>query len=477
MSALVAASPELKRLWIRVLKRVHPDLAIDEQDRRRCERLTQEANDAYARRDEVALRAVLEPKGPPLRHAPPDGWEASAEAQSATTPRSSNHQPPLAPQQPPTVNGREAFVILLAACAVLCLLLYGIFDALSEKVGRNTSLSFLVLLTAAVLWSITTSSKLSYNQKARWVAAVASGMILVGICLLDSRPGADPLFPSARAATAQALAPAVWEHSVHSPPSQWYWDVIKTRVGQSWNPSAVVDTPASATADVTFTISRDGSPRDVRLHRPSGSPSLDSSCVLAVQQVRTFGPPEGGTKESLDVLYPCSYGELDSMNAHPPQWNTGQMKATVVSPRPEPVERPGSQLGGYIEGAKNQVAQKWNSSEVTGSTPAGATVYIQFAIRRRGNHGVPTMETSSGYSSLDFSCLRAVDRIRTFEHLPKRFSGDSLTVLYHCTYPGSPATKFAQDSILPLVQQPSPYDPVDGVHSVQQPNNDTVVTN
>jgi hypothetical protein len=87
------------------------------------------------------------------------------------------------------------------------------------------------------------------------------------------------------------------------------------------------------------------------------------------------------------------------------------------------------------------------------------------------------METSSGYSSLDFSCLRAVDRIRTFDHLPKRFSGDSLTVLYHCTYPGSPATKFAQDSILPLVQQPSPYDPVDGVHGVQQPTNDTVVTN
>ena len=66
MSALVEASPELKSLWIRVLKRVHPDLAVDEQDRRRCERLTQQANHAYARRDELALRAVLEPKGPRL---------------------------------------------------------------------------------------------------------------------------------------------------------------------------------------------------------------------------------------------------------------------------------------------------------------------------------------------------------------------------------------------------------------------------
>ncbi len=454
MSALVAASPELKRLWIRVLKRVHPDLAVDELDRRRCERLTQEANDAYARRDEVALRAVLDPKG-----SPPVAWEARAQAQPATTPRPT-YQPPSAPQQPGTVSGREAFVILLAACAVLCILLYGIFDALSEEVGRKTSLFFLVLLTASVLWSITRNPKLSYSHKARWVAAVASGMILIAVCLLDSRPGADPLFPSARAATAQArLAPVAWDDSVHPPPSPWYWDVIKARVAQSWNPSTVVDAPAGAIADITFTISRDGSPRDVRLRRPSGSPSLDSSCVLAVQQVRTFGPPEGGAKESLDVLYPCSFNELDSMNAQTPQWNKAQRKATVVPPRLEPVEGAGPQVDAYVEAAKNRVAQNWNSSEVGSSTPAGATVYIQFAIRRRGNRGVPTLQTSSGYSSLDFSCLRAVDRTRTFDHLPRHYTGDSLTVLYRCTYPGSSD------------------DPVDGVPGVQQSTNDTVVTN
>jgi TonB family protein len=478
VSALVTASPELKRLWIRVLKRVHPDLAVDEQDRRRCERLTQEANDAYARRDEVALRAVLEPKGAPLpRHTPPDAWEARAETQPAATPQSA-YQPPPAPQQAPIVSGREEFVILLAACAVLCLLLYGIFDALSEKAGRSTSLSFLVLLTVVVLWSITRNSRLSYNLKARWVATVAAGMILVGICVLDSRPGTDPLFLSASAAAAQVrLSPVVSQNSVRPLPSQWYWEVIKTRVGQSWNPASVVDKPAGAIADIAFTISRDGSPRNVRLHRPSGSPSLDSSCVLAVQEVRTFGPPEGGARESLDVLYPCSYHELDSMNAHSPRWNTAQKTAAAMSPGPEPVEGSGSRLGAYIEAAKNQVAQKWNSSEVAGSTPAGATVYIQFAIRRRGNHGVPTMETSSGYASLDVSCLQAVDRIRAFDHLPRRYSGDSLTVLYHCTYPGSAMTKFAQDSIVPPMQKPSPYGPVDGAYDVQQPTSGIVVTN
>jgi TonB family protein len=365
------------------------------------------------------------------------------------------------------VPGRETFAILCAAGAVLCLLLYGIFDALSEKVGRSTSLFCLVLLTAAVLWWITKNSRLSHSHKAKLVAAVASGMILVGICLLDSHPGANPLFPSARAATAQAA----------QPPAQRYWDVIKTRVGQSWNPSTVVGAPAGATADIAFTISHDGSPRDVQLRRPSGYPSLDSSCVLAVQKVKTFGPPEGGTKDSLNVLYPCSYNQLKSMNAHRLQWNTPQKNATVVPLSPESGESRGSQLGGYIEAAKNKVEQKWNSSEVAGSTPAAATVYIQLAIRQRGNHAAPTMETSSGYSSLDASCLRAVDQIQTFGHLPRSYNGDSLTVLFHCTYPGSPTTKFTHDSFLPPVQQPSPSAPVDGAHGVQQPTNDTAVPN
>jgi TonB family protein len=336
------------------------------------------------------------------------------------------------------------------------------FDGLSDEVGRNTSLSFLVLLTAAALWLIIKNSKLSYNHKAKWVAAVASGMILVGTSLFDtSRPRTTSLFPSARAATAQA--PVGWKDRFN-PPSQRYWDVIKTKVGQSWNRSAVVDAPAGASADIAFTISRDGSPRDIQLLRPSGYPSLDSSCVLAVRRVRTFGPPEGGTKDSLNVLYPCSYNELDLMNAH----KTLQQEATA--PRP-------AQLGRYIEAVKNEVAQKWNLSEVAGSTPAGATVYIQFAIRRRGSHEVPTMETSSGSSSLDVSCLRAVERIQTFDHLPRGYTGDSLTVLYHCTYPGSPTTKFAQDSIVPPAQQPLSSGPADGVHGVQQPTKGTAINN
>jgi TonB family protein len=459
VSALVDESPEFKRLWIRVLKRVHPDLAVDEQDRRRCEQLTQQANEAYARRDEFALKAVLEPKGPTLlRYPQHDDWEPAAQVQQA--PPASTYQPPLVTQQPPVVIGREVFSIIAAACTVLCLLLYVIFYALSQTVGRTTSLLLLLSLTAGVVWLIAKHSRLSYKHKTRWVAAVASGMILVSICLLDSRPRPNPLFPSARAATARALA----SNDTDAPPSQWYWNVIKTRVGQSWNPSTVVNTPASATADIGFTIVHDGSPRDVQLLKPSGSPSLDSSCVLAVQQVRTFGPPEGGAKESLHVLYPCSFGELAAMNAIPAHNSAPPADAMATSPRLERGESPASQLGGYIEAAKSKVAEKWDSSEVAGNTPAGATVYIQFAIRRTGTHAAPIMETSSGSTSLDSSCLGAVNRIQTFDHLPRSYSGDSLTVVYHCTYSGSSTTKVAQDSSESPVQEPAAHAAADAGH-------------
>ena len=352
MSTLVAASPELKRLWIRALKRVHRGLAVEEQGRLR-DGLTHQGNDDDAGRDEVALTAILEP-----RALPPDVWEALAQAQQGAPPQSTP-QPPLGPQHPLNVSGRAAVGILWPSCAVLCLLLSVIFDTLSETVGRYTSLFLLVLLTGAVLWPITRNSRLTYNQKARSVAAVASGMILVGISLFGNHLRANPLYSSARAATAQALA----------------------------------------------------------------------------------------VKDSGNASH-----ELDAMNAHAKQSDPAQMKATVMPPRPESRER----LGSYIEVAKSKVAQKWDPSEVAGNTPAGATVYIQFSIQRRGNHEAPTMETSSGYSSLDVSCLRAVDRVQTFDHFPKSYSGESLTVLYHCTYPGSASTKFAQDSFLPPVQQPQP---------------------
>ncbi|HEY2858474.1 MAG TPA: J domain-containing protein [Terracidiphilus sp.] len=55
----VALSPELKKLYREVAKRVHPDTASDDADRTRRERLMKEVNAAYAAGDEDALRRIL----------------------------------------------------------------------------------------------------------------------------------------------------------------------------------------------------------------------------------------------------------------------------------------------------------------------------------------------------------------------------------------------------------------------------------
>lgn len=53
-------SPELKKLYRDVAKRVHPDLATDDADRAQRERLMAEANRAYQQGDVDALRRILE---------------------------------------------------------------------------------------------------------------------------------------------------------------------------------------------------------------------------------------------------------------------------------------------------------------------------------------------------------------------------------------------------------------------------------
>ncbi len=53
-------SSRLKSLYREVAKRVHPGLATDEDDRHKRELLMKEANDAYQRGDQEALRKILE---------------------------------------------------------------------------------------------------------------------------------------------------------------------------------------------------------------------------------------------------------------------------------------------------------------------------------------------------------------------------------------------------------------------------------
>ena len=89
----------------------------------------------------------------------------------------------------------------------------------------------------------------------------------------------------------------------------YYVDIIKRTVARNWYEREVQPgTPAGSRVYLNFSVSRDGSPHDATVERSSGSPSLDTSCLRAVQRVDTFGPlPAGYNQSSINVEYYCEY--------------------------------------------------------------------------------------------------------------------------------------------------------------------------
>jgi TonB family protein len=332
-------SPELKRLWIRVLKRVHPDLAVDEQDRIRCERLTKLANEAYHAGNVEALRAVIGP--PKLRTFFPP-WT------------------PLTYKQ-----------VLPAAIAAV-ILIWGGFS----------------------LYSGTTSHHAVTNS------------------------------PTAQVSTVTTPIKARVEVGL-PPPSKWYGDVIHNRISQNFNPSTVLNTPAGATAVIGFTISREGSPQNVSLFASSGYPSLDLSCVNAVRQVNTFGPPEGGTKENLNVIYDCSYHPQDG------QQKTSALVANSAEPEPSHL---------YMKQMAERLHQSFRDYEhVDANVPAGNSAEMWFDVNRDGSLSNVRIGKPSGWNSLDYACVRAVQRTATVGALPEDYKLRTFPATFACTYNGSNA--------------------------------------
>jgi protein TonB len=91
----------------------------------------------------------------------------------------------------------------------------------------------------------------------------------------------------------------------------YYVGIIQRKVQQAWYVYEVAGgTPVGSKAKVTFSISRDGTPSNIRISQSSGSPTLDSSAVRAVQRIESFGPlPPGYNKSSVSVEYTFTYDQ------------------------------------------------------------------------------------------------------------------------------------------------------------------------
>lgn len=215
--------------------------------------------------------------------------------------------------------------------------------------------------------------------------------------------------------------------------------------------------PATGRTGIRFKLYQDGSVGDMTLDYPSGVIQRDSEAWESITRsipltevtrynANQFSGPfiEVGCYFVFNSLNrpevpsykaPLSNAAMDGPASNPAAaLPTQSPSMTQSTPSITDFER---QYPSYMEAVKSRVTQNFHSSEVLGNTPAGSTVFVQFVIGRDGDLADPTVKASSGYSSLDESCLQALKRAENFGKLPEGYQESSLKVIYHCTYPGS----------------------------------------
>jgi TonB family protein len=92
-------------------------------------------------------------------------------------------------------------------------------------------------------------------------------------------------------------------------PDPWYVAYVQSEVAKHWVKTDIDPrVPEGATVFLHFTISRAGLISDLGVSQSSGSPSLDDSCIKAVQAVHFFDPLPAEYKDpTLRVSYYCSF--------------------------------------------------------------------------------------------------------------------------------------------------------------------------
>ena len=224
--------------------------------------------------------------------------------------------------------------------------------------------------------------------------------------------------------------------------------------GSSWGQNSTAEGAIQATlvSSAALPLPQDHPPTDnvLATDTPSPAPMLDQQKAASVPlpeavpipekekplkrqaKVKTPAPPLRQPPPKLQ--HKAEYGEAAPANTARAQ---AQTEAAVNAPAAVTGGDFGLRFGWYVEVITRKVAQNWYTQEVQPGTPAGAKVYIRFTVARDGSVRNISIAASSGYASLDSSCLHAVQRVDSFGALPAGYNESSLDVSYYCSYPGS----------------------------------------
>ena len=93
----------------------------------------------------------------------------------------------------------------------------------------------------------------------------------------------------------------------------WYVQVVQQKVRQNWLAYEVDPNIKEANRFyLTFDITKDGRPSDIRVEQSSGIPSLDLSAVRALKRIDTFGPlPPDYSGNKVSVEFWFDYKRID----------------------------------------------------------------------------------------------------------------------------------------------------------------------
>jgi hypothetical protein len=241
---MTTPSPELRKLYLRVIRRVHPDGAIDDQDRLRCEHLTQQANHAYAVGDEAALRAVLQPKPPRpgLRFVP---WGNDLKI--------------------------EPSLVVGAAIAFAIVCCYIIIAVRPPK-------------TAHTMRSQTAAQQPQDDTKAPTTNIPAPH-------ILDAKPSRQSASTYRNGnAGGRSQAP---------PGLNRYLETVSAEIENNFNRRSL-DAPDGTSAGIAVVIREDGEPEKPHLMMSSGYPAVDSACLRSVQQIHSLGATPTGRNMTVN---------------------------------------------------------------------------------------------------------------------------------------------------------------------------------
>jgi TonB family protein len=196
-------------------------------------------------------------------------------------------------------------------------------------------------------------------------------------------------------------------------PSKSYGQVMQNQISQNLNPSTVVDTTVGA--------ARENSPTKVSLLTTSGHPSLDSPCLN----------------------YDCSQKLQDHQQA---PLKTSPPEANSVEPSPL-----------YMKQMRERLYQSFSNDEwVDANVPPGNSAEMWFDVNRDGSLSNVRVGKPSGWNSLDYACVRAVQRTETVGALPEDYKLHTLPATFACTYTGSNALQTSR-SVDSATERPDLY--------------------